>query len=63
MDGPVKLIIIATVLLILGVVLPFLMVLELVTPTLFLNFLSYGCSTCGLIVGFIGIGQYIRVRK
>ena len=58
-----KLIIVGFVLLLVGVVLPFLMVLGLVESTLLLNFLSYGCSTAGLITGFIGMAQYMRGRK
>ena len=63
MDRPVKLIVIAFSLLLAGVILPWLMVLEMVRPTLFLNFLSYVCSTGGLITGFIGIAQYTGARR
>ena len=63
MDSPVKLIIIATVLLIIGVVLPFMMVLELLEKMLVLSAVSFVCSTAGLIMGFIGIAQYTRARR
>ena len=63
MGNPFRLIIIAVVLLIIGVVLPFLMVLGLVESTLLLNFLAYGSSTTGLILGFVGMTQYMRSRK
>ena len=63
MNDPFKLIIAAVGLLIMGVVLPFVMVLELVEPTLFLSFVSYGCSTSGLIMGFIGIATYVRRQQ
>ena len=63
MDRPVRLIVAAFFLLLTGVILPFLMVLGLVESTLLLNFLSYGCSTGGLVVGFVGIAQYMGGRK
>jgi len=63
MENPVRLIIIAFVLLIIGLVLPFLMVLGLVESTLLLCFLAYGSSTAGLILGFVGIAQYRRGQK
>ena len=63
MENRFRLIIIAVVLLITGVVLPTLMVLQLVESTLLLNFLSYGSSTAGLILGFVGIAQYTRRRE
>ena len=59
---PRKLIAIGLVLVILGVVGPVLMVLELVETTFWLSFLSYGASTCGLILGMTGSAFYARVR-
>ncbi len=63
MENPFRLIIIALVLLIIGLVLPFLMVLRLVESTLLLSFLAYGSSTAGFILGFVGIAQYRRGQK
>ena len=63
MDRPVRLIVAAFFLLLTGVILPFLMVLGLVESTLLLNFLAYGSSTTGLILGFIGVAQYTRGRR
>ena len=63
MQNPLRLIIVAIVLLLIGVILPFLMVLQLLESTLALNFISYGCSTAGLILGFVGIAQYTRRRE
>jgi hypothetical protein len=62
-ENALKLIIVGFVLLLVGVVLPFLMVLGLVESTLLLSFLAYGSSTAGLILGFVGIAQYSRGRK
>ena len=58
-----KLIITATVLLITGVVLPFLMILEMLEPTLLLSFVAAMSSTTGLFVGIIGIAMYVRARR
>lgn len=63
MENSVRLIVIAIVLLLIGVILPFLMVLWIIKSTLFLNFLSNNRSLIGLIIGFIGIAQYIRGRR
>ena len=63
MEKSVKLIIAGVALLLVGAILPFVMVIRLVTPTLLLSFISHGCSTAGLITGFIGIAQHVRVRK
>jgi len=62
-DSPIKLIIIAAVLLIVGVVLPFLIIIEMLESTIVLNLASFVCSTTGLIMGFIGMGQYVGSRK
>ena len=43
---------------VLGVVLPFLMVLHIIESTYFLNFLSYIAQTLGFILGFIGIALW-----
>jgi len=63
MDGSFKLIFIAMGLLVLGVALPMLMVLGYIGSTLFLNFVSALSSTGGLMIGFVGIAQYVRARK
>jgi len=63
MESPLRLIGIAFGLLVIGVALPFLMVIELLESTLFLNFVAVACSIGGLTAGFIGISQYLRSRK
>ena len=47
-------------LLVLGVVLPFLMILQILESTLFLNFFSFIAQFLGLIVGFIGAMSLAR---
>ena len=63
MDRSVRLIILGAVLLVLGVVLPFLMVMEMLESTIPLNFVSAGCSTIGLMTGLVGLAQYVRQRR
>ena len=60
--APWKLIAIGLVLVIIGVIGPVLMVLELVETTYWLSFVSYGASTCGLILGMTGSAFYARGR-
>ncbi len=52
-----KMIIGAFFLLLVGAGLPFLMVMDILESTWFLNFFTYGCQVAGLILGFIGIGR------
>lgn len=61
LEHPERLLILATVLLLFGVVMPFLMVLHIVESTFFLNFLSFTASILGSLLGFIGIALY-RIR-
>jgi membrane associated rhomboid family serine protease len=63
MSNPFRLIMIAFALLIIGVAVPFLMVIGILTSTLPLNMVAYSCSLAGLVVGFIGIAQYRRRPK
>jgi hypothetical protein len=51
------------ILLVIGFLLPFLMVLRLLEPTLLLNFIAYFASLFGLIIGVIGLVTYTQVRK
>ena len=60
MKKPQRLLVIGGFLLIVGVALPFLMVIGVLTSTLPLNFVAYTCSAAGFIVGFIGMAQYRR---
>jgi hypothetical protein len=61
---PKKLIIIASLLLVIGVVLPILMVMQILESTFFLNFFAFGSSTLGLLLGMIGaLSLAVRNRK
>ena len=63
MDNPFRLVVTASVLLVIGVVLPYMMVLGHMPSTLFLNFVTIAAQIAGLFVGFIGISMYIRTRR
>jgi hypothetical protein len=63
MEHPIRLILIAFGLLILGVALLFLIVIGLLISTLPLNLVAYGCSVAGFIVSFVGLAQYRRRDK
>jgi hypothetical protein len=51
------------VLVLLGAVLPFLIVMQILKSTLFLNFFSYAVSFTGLMLGVIGAAFYVRQTK
>lgn len=50
-------------LMLLGIVLPFLMVIRVLESTFFLNFFSWGASVAGLALGTIGFAMYSRRRR
>ncbi len=49
--------------LVLGFVLPFLMIIRVLEPTLLLNFLAYVASFGGLVVGIAGAVLYWQENK
>lgn len=61
--SPIRYIIIATVLLIAGACLPFLILIRLLPSTFFLNFLAYGCMIVGIMIGFYGISGLVSDRR
>jgi len=60
---PLRLILIGFVLVTAGMVLPFLMVMQLLESTFFLNFLSFAASVAGLFLGIIGGSMYVRLTQ
>jgi positive regulator of sigma E activity len=62
LEHPERLLILATVLLLFGVIMPFLMVIHVVESTFFLNFLSFTASILGSLLGFVGIALY-QIRR
>lgn len=55
LNNPRNLIIIGAVLLVVGWIVPLLMVLQMITTTFLLGFVSYGATVVGLALGLIGI--------
>ena len=53
---------VAVLLMMFGVVMPFLMVIKLVESTFFWNFLSYGSSTLGFLLGIVALAAS-RIRQ
>lgn len=46
-----------------GMVMPFLMVMHIVEATFFLSITSYAATFTGLLFGIIGIATYTRERR
>lgn len=63
MNSPRFLLSFGVLLMLLGVVLPFLMVIRILESTFFLNFLSWGASVAGLAFGTIGFAVRSKGRK
>ena len=58
-----SLILIGLILSLLGVVLPFLMVVQAIPSTFFLNFFSFVASMSGLFLGIIGASRYVQGHR
>ena len=63
MNSPRFLLSLGILLMLLGIALPFLMVIKVLESTFFLNFFSWGASVAGLAFGTIGFAMYSRNRK
>jgi hypothetical protein len=63
MNSPRFLLSLGVMLMLLGIVLPFLMVIKVLESTFFLNFFSWGASVAGLSFGTIGFAMWSRGRK
>ena len=61
--SPPRLIILGFVLLVLGFVLPFSMLLQVLPSTLLLNFVAYLSSLFGLVIGIVGLVLYTQTRR
>ena len=60
MHSPRFLLSLGVTLMLLGIFLPFLMVIQVLESTFFLNFFSWGASVTGLALGTIGFALYSR---
>ena len=63
MNSPRFLLPMGVILMLMGIVLPFLMVIQVLVSTFFLNFFSWGLSVAGLAFGTIGFAMNSRGRK
>jgi hypothetical protein len=60
MEHPVRLVGIGFGLLVVGAVLPFAMIINLVESSFFLNLLAVLCTISGITVGFLGMTLFRR---
>ena len=51
------------ILMLLGIALPFLILVKVLESTFFLNFFAYGASVSGLFLGVIGGATWVRTKK
>jgi len=63
MNSPRLLLSLGLILMLLGILLPFLMLIHIVESTFFLNFFSWGASVGGLFLGVIGVATWVKMRK
>lgn len=61
-EHPERVIFIAVGMLLFGCTMPFLMTIQVVESTLFLNFLSYGLSVLGLLLGVAAVAM-LRAKQ
>ncbi len=61
--SPRTMIVVGILMMVVGWLLPFLMILQVLESTFFLNFLSFTLSTAGLFLGMIGAALYYRQRR
>lgn len=60
---PLHIILTGFLLVLTGVVMPFLMVIKAIESTFFLNLFSYTASTLGFFLGLVGTSMYTRERR
>jgi hypothetical protein len=62
-NSPRFLLSLGLVLMLLGILLPFLMIIKLLESTFFLNFFAWGASVAGLSFGTIGFAMWSRNKR
>ncbi len=60
---PLRLLVFGFLLVLTGAVLPFLMVIRIVEPSLLLSFVSYGASVGGIFLGLFGAAMFVGRRR
>ena len=63
MRSPRFLLALGLFLMLLGIILPFLMVIHVLPSSFALNFFSWGASVVGLALGMIGVATSVRINK
>ncbi|MFC1936086.1 hypothetical protein ACFLYP_00310 [Chloroflexota bacterium] len=63
LHNPKLMLVVGFILLVIGVVFPFLMVVRAIPNTFWLNFVSYGASVSGLLMGTVGVVMYGQLGK
>ena len=63
LKSPRVLLAFSIVLMLLGILLPFLMVIQVLESTFLLNFFSWGASVAGLALGTVGFALWSKGRK
>ena len=63
MLSPRFLLALGVILMLLGIALPFLIVLQVLESTFFLNFFSWGLSVAGLAFGTIGFAMHSKGKR
>jgi hypothetical protein len=63
MNSPRLLVSIGIGLMLLGIILPFLILIHVLESTFFLNFFSWGASVAGLFLGVIGVATWVRTKR
>ena len=61
-EHPVRVIVLAVGMMLFGCTMPFLMAIRVIESTIFLNFLSYGMSVLGLLLGVAAVAM-LRARQ
>ncbi len=63
MTNPRFLLTLGMILMLLGIILPYLMIIHVLTSTYFMNFFAWGISVTGLALSTVGFGIYTRLKK
>jgi len=60
---PARMLIIGSICVVMGVVLPLLMVVKILESTFFLNFFSYTIGMIGTFLGIAGAAMYVKYNR
>jgi len=63
MNSPRFLLSLGLILLLIGCIIPYLMIMQVLPSTFPLNFLAWSATTSGLIFGFIGSAMWVKMNK